>query len=167
MHAPALTRRSSLRKTHPPIPTHAPANPSTQLGSSSASGKGGTPYENYNKLCYKWQTKAKKVFADALSSNEYVLVRNALRVLSRMVKVRAAAEVALGGWVGWVSGGRLEGIHGRFFFHSRPAPPHSHQVFPIIDQHFMALSKAVQPLDSDSQREVSRLWCAERSYRTV
>jgi len=63
-----------------------------QVGGSS--GKGGTTYEKYNMLCYKWQNKAKKVFCDALTSNEYVLVRNALRVLARMIKVG-------GGFKGW------------------------------------------------------------------
>jgi hypothetical protein len=38
-------------------------------------------------LCYKWQNRTKKTFSEALASREYVLVRNALRVMARMIKV--------------------------------------------------------------------------------
>lgn len=58
-----------------------------QLGSA----KGFTPHDKYNILCWKWQRKTFQVFKDALQSKEYVLVRNALRVLARMIKVRHSA----------------------------------------------------------------------------
>jgi hypothetical protein len=102
------------------------------------------------------------VFTEALGSGEYVLVRNALRVLARMVKVRRAARGArrARGEGALRPGLRLSRLrrgapaltHPPASSRLPPLPPP--KVFPMIDQHALALARAVKPLESSDQREV-------------